>query len=221
MASYTDHSSMRPEAQLACALAVLLLASSSSAQRPIKEEHQKHGKRAVWNLDGGMPFSTDGGLPGGECFRMSGRVSAPAFFDGLKRVDDLDETFFERGTEIITEFPDQLSVTFSIRDIACDPRGNAAAEQPTLTPEMINTLRLGLFWKKGVTMHLIRDYLRGEITIMPLAPYATDLAKELPKRYEWKFSLEVPSKGVSLTDSLVFLLVTHDGQLAARVSARL
>jgi len=212
---------MHPKANLACTLALLLVSSGASAQRLGKEEHQKHGNRTVWNLDGGVPFSTDGGLPSGACFRLSGRVSAPAFFDGLKRVDDLEDTFYERGSEIITAFPDQLSVTFSLRDTPCDPRGGKLVEQPTLTPEMINNLRLGLFWKDGVTMRPIRDYPRGELTIVPIEPYAIDLAKELPKRYEWNFSLEVPSKGVPLTDSLVFVFVTHGGQLAARVSARL
>jgi hypothetical protein len=212
---------MRAEAQIACILAVLLCTASADAQRIRKQEHEKHRKSTVWNLDGGVFFATDGGLPSGACFRMTGHVSAPGFFEGLKRVDDWDDTHYERGTELVSTFPNQLSVTFSLRDIPCDPRAKEASEQPMLTPEMIGSLRLGLFWKKGVTMRPIRKYTRGDETIVPIEPYATDLAQQLPKRYEWNFSFEVPSEGIPITDSLVFLVVTHDGKLAARVSARL
>jgi hypothetical protein len=52
-------------------------------------------------------------------------------------------------------------------------------------------------------------------------PYATALAAELPRRYEWSYEMSVPSDGVSLSDSLVFVLRTPDGRIAARVAARL
>ncbi len=47
-------------------------------------------------------------------------------------------------------------------------------------------------------------------TVEPIVPYATNLASELPKRFEWSYQLMVPSKGVPLTDSLVLVFRTAD-----------
>jgi hypothetical protein len=196
------------------------LAALAAAQHKAQEVYD-HGARTVWNLDCGAYFATDGDLPNGTCFRWAGHVTAPDFFVGLRRFDDDNGTVYMRGKEIVRTFPEKLFVTFSIRDIPCTPDLKAGAAQPPLTPEMLSTLRFGLFWKNGVEMHLIRNYQRDLEELKPIEPYATDLAKDLPMRYVWTFNLTVPSKNVPITDSLVFILATPDGKLAARVSARL
>jgi len=40
-------------------------------------------------------------------------------------------------------------------------------------------------------------------------------------RFEWSYQLLVPSAGIPLTDSLVFIFRTNDEHIAARVAARL
>jgi hypothetical protein len=210
---------------VALALGFLLTCPLAAQNAPTgadksKKDH-KQSDHTVWNLDGGAFFETDGGLPNGACFRMAGHVTAPGFFDGLKRFDDDDGTFYMRGEEVVRTFPEKLFVTFSIRDFPCTPDLKDAAAQPVLTPEMMSKLRFGLFWKSGVEMQLIRNYQRTSETLTPIVPYATDLAEELPKRFVWRFAMTVPSKNVPITDSLVFVLATPDGHLAARVSARL
>ena len=55
--------------------------------------------KSVWNYDGGVFFETDGSLPNGVCFRVSGNVTSPEFFDHLKRIDDGHGTVFRRGLE--------------------------------------------------------------------------------------------------------------------------
>ena len=58
-------------------------------------------------------------------------------------------------------------------------------------------------------------------SVEPIPPYATELAKELPKRYQWAYELEIASARIPLSDSLVLILRRDDGSIAARVAARL
>src|SRR5215467_15493402 len=68
------------------------------------------GKRTVWNLDGGVFFTTDGHLPNGSCFRLTGHLNAPDFFDGLRRVDTADGTYFMLHDKVVTTYPAQVQV---------------------------------------------------------------------------------------------------------------
>jgi len=44
-----------------------------------------------------------------SCFRISGGVSAPDFFDGLRRIDTDDGTTYLLNNKPVTEFPDETS----------------------------------------------------------------------------------------------------------------
>lgn len=199
------------------------LAAQSSAGRA-GEEKKKEGRsreHRVWNLDGGAFFATDGGLANGACFRLEGRVMAPDFFRNLKRVDDAGGTTYRRGREVITDFPDELLVEFEIRDSPCSVDLKETKPRPALTPEMLATLKLRLFWKAGLEMRPVENAKITETETRPLEPYDGEAKKELPQRYEWFYAMTVRSAGVPLTDSLVFVLETPDGHFAARVAARL
>ena len=43
----------------------------------------------------------------------------------------------------------------------------------------------------------------------------------MPERFEWEFEFDVPSTGVPVTDSLVMVVRTPDGHIAARAAARM
>ena len=180
----------------------------------------------VWNYDGGVFFATDGSLPNGVCFRVSGGVDAPDFFVNLKRINDDKGTVFRRGTETVTDFPDELFLSFEIHDQPCTPGLRETETRTYLTREMMGTLRLSFYWKRGVDLRPVKNVTELRSTVEPIVPYATNLASELPKRFEWSYQLMVPSKGVPLTDSLVLVFRTADGRtadgrIAARVAARL
>src|SRR5258706_13960749 len=76
---------------------------------------QARRSKTVWSYDGGVFFATDGSLPNGVCFRVSGEMNAAEFFDHLKRVDDEHGTVFRRGPETVSQFPEALAVSFAIR----------------------------------------------------------------------------------------------------------
>jgi hypothetical protein len=195
-------------------LSLLLLAPSVFASRTRPDKN-------VWNYDGGVYFATDGSLPNGVCFRVSGNLNAPDFFLNLKRINDDKGTIFRRGTETVTHFPDELFLSLDIHDLSCSPGLRETESRAYLTPEMIGTLRVSFYWKRGVDLRPAKNITELHAAVQPVGPYAVNLASELPKRFEWSYQLAVSSKDVPLTDSLVLVFRTADGRIAARVAARL
>jgi hypothetical protein len=177
--------------------------------------------KTIWNFDGGVFLETDGSLSDNTCFRLAGHMADKSFFDNLKRIDDNQGTRYLRGKEIVTEFPDHLKLLFVIHDQPCplqvpDPKG-----RQYLTREMMSTLHLSLFWKRGVALRPAENFKLKFFSVELIPPYATELAKDLPKRFQWAYELEIPSAGIPLSDSLVLILRRDDGHIAARVAARL
>lgn len=212
--------SKRLKPALLALLFLFYLAPGAFAQ---KTKHEKHGKyeQSVWNYDGGVFFVTDGSLPNGVCFRVSGHMSSGNFFDDLKRIDTQQSTVFRRGTETVTKFPDSVTVTFSIRDELCPAGIQQVGTRAYMTQKMLEDLRLSIYWKHGVDLRPVKNVKEVDSRVERINPYASSLAAELPARYEWSYELVLPSAGVSLSDSLAFVFRTPDGRIAARVAARL
>jgi hypothetical protein len=177
--------------------------------------------KTVWNYDGGMFLETDGSLSNGVCFRLYGRVTSTGFFDNLKRIDNQHGTIFRRGSETVTQFPDELLLSFVIRDHSCTHGLQEVGTHNYLTREMMSTLGLSLYWKHGVGLRPVKNIREVHASVDPLVPYAKTLASELPKRFAWSWELAIPSAGVPLTDSLVLVFRAPDDRIAARVAARL
>ena len=193
----------------------LALAGQKPGDKP------KRIPKTIWNFDGGVFLETDGSLSDNTCFRLAGHMADKSFFDNLKRIDDNQGTRYVRGKEIVTEFPDHLKLLFVIHDQPCpsqvpDPKG-----RQYLTREMMSTLHLSLFWKRGVDLRPAENFKLKFFSVELIPPYATELAKDLPKRFQWAYELEIPSAGIPLSDSLVLIFRRDDGHIAARVAARL
>jgi hypothetical protein len=198
-------------------LSAVLLWRTGNAQ-PVPSD------KNIWDYSGGVSLITNGSLPNGACFRVQGRVTAPGFFDNLKRIDTKQGTVFRRGSEVVTRFPAQLVLVFVVhdqRDFTCPkpPEGEGAA--PYLTHQMMSTLKLFMYWKHGVELRPIANVQQKYFSVDPIIPYAAMKAHDLPERLEWSYEYVVPSADVPLSDSLVLVLRTADGRMAARVAARL
>ena len=203
------------------AIAGLFFCFSASAQSQKKTKHPKKDDPKVENYYGGVFLIGEGGIPSGPCFHINGRITSADFFNTLKSYDSGDGTIFRRGTDEVTQFPDRLLLSLTLRDQPCalglQPVGTGAY----LTKEVMNSLKLSLYWKHGVDLRPAGKISVLQLTADPIAPYATDLAAELPKRYLWSYELGVPAEGVPLTDSLVLIFRTPDGRIVARLAARL
>ena len=210
---------MRFPRHFCCTALAMLLAALPTAPLPaVAAAH----KETVWNYDGGVYFATEGSLEDGACFRLSGRVTAPGFFDHLRRIDRLDrETVFQRGNETVTKFPDQLILSFVIFDFPCELTVKPGP-RVLLTRERVASLRLNLFWKHGLEQRPTERVSTLHFSVDRLAPQqvaATDPAVQ--QRFEWFYGFAVPSADVPVTDSLVIVVRSPEGRIAARVAARM
>ncbi len=178
-------------------------------------------EKTVWNYNGGIFIETDGSVKSGMCFRISGNVTADHFFDDLKRIDRKDaETVFQRRKEIVTEFPAQLVLRFSLYDFPCAEQLQETGSRRYLTRAIVSGLHLSLYWKHGLELRPLNDFKPVALHIRSFYPYDLE-AKDLPERLEWSYELLVPSAGIPLTDSLVLIIRTPEQQVAARVAARM
>lgn len=198
-------------------LPVLLLLPALAPLLPAQPNHDKN----VWNYDGGLFLETDGSIPDGPCFRLVGRATAPEFFENLRREDSASGTILHRGHDIVTEFPAQLHLSFLMTNRPCSIQLQEAATHAYLTREDVSRLRLSFYWKRGVRMRPAEGVIPGHFETRRVPPYATEYADKLPEKLEWLLEFDVPSAGVPVTDSLVVVLATTDGHLAARAAARM
>jgi hypothetical protein len=213
-----------PQTPQAILVAALLLCGQPTAlalgqQKP--GDKPKRIPKTIWNFDGGVFLETDGSLSESTCFRLAGHMVDKGFFDNLKRIDDSQGTRYLRGKETVTEFPEHLKLLFVIHDQPCPSQASDTKGRQYLTREMMSTLHLSLFWKRGVDLRPAENFKVKFFSVEPIPPYATELAEELPKRYQWAYELEIPSAGIPLSDSLVLIFRRDDGRIAARVAARL
>jgi len=206
---------------LCVALAASFVFLPADAQTQKKAKHPKKDDPKVENYYGGVFLVSDGDIPNGPCFRINGRITSADFFNTLKSYDSGDGTIFRLGTDEVTQFPEKLLLSLTIRDQPCALGLQPVGTGSYLTKEMMNSLKLSLYWKHGVDLRPAGKISVLQLTADPIEPYATDLAAELPKRYLWSYELGVPAGGVPLTDSLVLIFRTPDGHIAARLAARL
>jgi hypothetical protein len=203
----------------AVSLFAVLGVTAAPAQKPVKD--LKPVGRTVWNLEGGAFFATDGRIPNGPCFRLTGKVTTPEFFDRLKRIDDDRGTRYVRGTESVTEYPPKVEVSIQLHDLPCSFILKDKTFEPPLTKEDVAKLKLKLAWKHGVELRPTARLVEPRLYVHTLEPNIKPDANDLQERYEWNFTFVLPCEGVPIEDSLVFTFETADGAIAARTSARL
>jgi len=199
---------------------VLAAALAVSAAAPVSSGQPNHEK-TVWNYDGGLVLMTDGSLPQGPCFRLSGRATAPEYFTNLKRIDSSVGTVLHRGHDVVTEFPEKLHLSFVMYDLPCENQIQQAGTRVYLTRAMVGALRLGFYWKSGLKMRPVTGVVQGYSETRRVLPYAAESTNQLPEKYEWWFEFDLQSAGVPVTDSLVLIMRTPDDRIAARVAARM
>ncbi len=178
-------------------------------------------EKTVWNYDGGVQMVTDGNVPDGPCFRLTGRLTSGNFFTNLRRVDASGGTLFRRGNDIITEFPDKMHLNFVLYDFPCGYGLQQAGTRTYLTKAIISQFRIRFWWKRGMEMRPAREIVMNKVEHRPIPAFPGEVNEHSPVLYEWWFDFDIPSLGVPLTDSLVLIICTPDEHILARVAARM
>src|SRR6266852_3100247 len=150
------------------ALSLLVPASRSSQAQQKSKNKEKPAKKQVLNFDGGILFQTDGGLSELTCFQLTGRATAPGFFDDFKRIDDENGMEYRSGQKVVTEFPEELEVSFIMFDIPCKSQTLEPGPRKYLTQEMLKTLRFSFYWKRGIELRHIDNLKRAAATAEPV-----------------------------------------------------
>ena len=169
----------------------------------------------------GVPFITDGGVPGGPCLRLQGLLTAGDFFAGLQRRDGPDGAEYRRGGARVTQYPGELHLNFLVRDFPCPENIESGGSRKYLTREWIDNLRIALYWKRELQLRAISTVRDRTVSVERVQPQDTLDAQSLPERFVWKFHCVVPSGGVSLAEHLVIIVRAPGGKIVARVAARL
>jgi hypothetical protein len=125
--------------------------TKAKANEKEKSAKSKPVKPTVWNLDGGVFFATDGHLPNGSCFRLSGQMNAPDFFDGLRRMDSEEGTSYYLRGQLVTEFPGEVQIIIRLLDFPCSLDLKDTLVRPPITRETMATLRLNFLLETGRT----------------------------------------------------------------------
>jgi len=175
----------------------------------------------VWSYDGGVILETDGSITAGPCFRMAGRITAPGFFDNLKRFGTVDGAVFRRGSDKVETFPEQLTLSFIVRDYPCSIDLGSVATHGYLTRAQMSSLKLSLYWKHGVELRPVTGVEPKYFSVDPIRVQAVGRVEDPPEKLVWSFEFSVAGAGVPLTDSLVLIFREPDGRIAARVAARM
>jgi hypothetical protein len=208
----------RPQIQY---LSAWLLTLATTMVPVTAQSNQPNRDKNTWSYDGGIFLDTEGEIPGGACFRVKGRVTAPDFFENLKREDTNSGTLFRRGNEVVTQFPKTLHLSLSFADTPCDPHMRQTNSRVYLTAEMMRSLRLHFFWKRAMELRPVKGIVKTGGEMLPVPWYSQGLDQELPKRFEWLVEFDLPSDGVPLTDNLVLMMYTPEHRLIARGAARM
>jgi hypothetical protein len=197
--------------------------TDSKTEAKEKPGKSKPPKRTVWNLDGGVFFATDGHLPNGSCFRLSGQMNAPDFFDGLRRMDSEEGTSYYLRSQQVTEYPGEVQIVIRLLDFPCSLDLKDTVVRPPITRETMATMRLNFYWKQGVHMRPVEESKRTAAEVRRIGTFAGGPAAddELAPRYEWSYAFTVNSENVPLSNDLVLIITGEDGKIAARVAARL
>lgn len=137
------------------------------------------------------------------CGVLGGDVTAGDFFRGLERRETADGIEFRRKSQVIHDFPAELSVVLSGTIGSCPTSVPNSVSAASLT-NFINQLKIAAEWSNGAGARPVSD-----ISVIRHAP--PEVWWPETDAPHWKLEIKVPSKDVPLTDSLSISIQSEDG----------
>jgi hypothetical protein len=143
---------------------------------------------------------------GDVCVNFIPVMQSLGFFNGLERIDTSQGSEFRKNSQPVDFFPDFLTIEITNRIEVCDSN----IYTPAQTPDVIKGMQFRVQWKRGL-------YLR---------PVASLTIERKPLRLEegdnqLLYVIKVRDHNIPLTDHLILSVVSANGKILSRMSARL
>jgi hypothetical protein len=181
------------------AAACLLLAPVARAQ-----SEGLTGKMHEYKDD--VALSTGQIRTGDVCVNFIPVMQSLGFFNGLERMDTSQGSQFRRGSNPVDFFPDYLTIEINIRIEECDSN----IYTPAKTPDVVKGMQFRVQWKRGL-------YLR------PVASITIERKPLLMEEGDNRmlYVIRVRDHNIPLTDHLILSVISANGKIMSRMSARL
>jgi hypothetical protein len=143
---------------------------------------------------------------GDVCVNFIPVLQSQGFFNGLERIDTAQGPVFRRNSQTVDFFPDYLVIEINVRIEQCD----ANVYTPAKTPDVIKGMQFRVQWKRGL-------YLR------PVASVSMERKPLLMEEGDNRmlYVIKVRDHNVPLTDHLILSVISAQGKIMSRMSARL
>jgi len=153
-----------------------------------------------------VPLSSGQVRDGNVCVNFGPVMTAGDFFDGLQRHETASGDEFRKNSQVVRNFPEQITVQVQLSISVCD----ADIYTPAPAPGFVNGIRFKAQWKRGLAMRPVEQFAIQRVAIT---------SEEGDSRL--LFLLKIRDKNVPLTDHLIISVISPQGKLLSRMSGRL
>jgi hypothetical protein len=186
---------------IACSFAAACLLLS-----PIARAQSEGNAGRMHEYKDDVTLSTGQIRAGDVCVNFIPVLQSLGFFNGLERIDTPQGSEFLRNSHPVDYFPDYLTIEINIRIEVCD----ADMYTPAKTPDIIKGIQFRVQWKRGL-------YLR---------PVANVTIERKPLQMEegdnrMLYVIKLRDHSVPLSDHLILSVISANGKIMSRMSARL
>jgi hypothetical protein len=140
------------------------------------------------------------------CINFNPVMTAGDFFDGLQRHENASGDQFRKNSQVVTTFPEQITVQVQTTVTVCD----ADLYTPAPLPSFFNGLQFKVQWKRGLAMRSVAQVVVQRVVFA---------SQEGDNRL--MFLLKIRDHNVPLTDHLIISVMSPQGKLLTRMSGRL
>lgn len=151
------------------------------------------------------------------CASFSGTASSGNFFKGLQRLQTRSGFQFQREGAVVASYPDTLTMNVTATAGACTTKANPKLDDVKsgiqLSTQTLESLRFEASWKNGFEMS------PAQVTMLSSVRMQVPEGSLYGTKW-WRYTVQVPSKGMSLKNDLVLIISNRQGQRLARLSLR-
>ena len=184
------------------ALSMFPMAQTAALGHPLKDRRTKYSRVVV----GGYDIARIADV----CLVFEGSISAGDFFDGLEKTETAGRSIFRKNSQLVDHFPEELVFDLKVTVVRCDQNATMTSAN-VIIPQLVKSLAVKPQWKAGL------DLLPAEIVYQDIS----DVARLESGRAVQHHRLGIRSESIPLTNHLVVVVLSSEGERISRVSVGL